>query len=162
MINIKRDAAFALVLTILGIWITWESFSYSLQSSFFLRGLAIILVVMSATFFIIRVVQYRRLVISNGHSAPYFKSEDVHQLLKALLVFGLVGGYIVTITLVGFALATFFFVYLSMCFFSGKHRNYYLAYSAILSILIFMLFFNALGVSLPDSILPLDEFFKIV
>ena len=162
MTNIKRDAAFALAITILGIWLTWESFSYSLQSSFFLRGLAIILVAMSATFFIIRVIEYRRLVKPNGHSAPYFKSDDVRQLLKALLVFGLVGGYIVTITLGGFVLATFLFVYFSMCCFSGKHRNYYLAYSAILSLSIFMLFFNALGVSLPDSLLPLDEFFKIV
>jgi len=160
--SIKKDAGFALAFILLSIWITWESFSYSYQSSVLLRGLAMILVVMSVAFFIIRIYQYLRMAKARGHAAPFLEGNDVRHLLKSLLVFGLVGGYILAITLVGFLLATFLFVFISMCCFSGKPRVFYLVYSAALALTIFMLFFNALGVTLPDSLLPFDTFFKIV
>lgn len=162
MTSIKKDAGFALACILLSIWITWESFSYSYQSSVLLRGLAMILVVMSVALFVIRLYQYLRMAKAAGHTASFLEGNDVRHLLKSLLVFGLVGGYILAITLVGFLFATFLFVFISMCCFSGKPRVFFLAYSAALALVIFMLFFNALGVTLPDSLLPFDTFFKIV
>lgn len=160
--NFKKDIALALAFTALGLWVSWESFSYSYQSSVFLRGLAITLVVMSIILLTTRLSKYRHVVTAADDSSPFIDKKDTRQLVKALLVFGLVGGYILAITLVGFLFATFLFVYIAMCSFSGKHRTLYLVYSAALSLAIFMLFFNALGVTLPDSLLPIDNFFEIV
>jgi hypothetical protein len=117
---------------------------------------------MSITLLLVRLYKHRHMVAATGGSAPFMDSKDIRQLCKGLLVFGLVGGYILAITLVGFLLATFLFVYIALCSFSGKHRLLYPIYSAALALAIFMLFFNALGVALPDSFLPIDDFFKIL
>lgn len=150
--NDKKDLIFALAMSSLSIFLTVDSFNYAYDSSVLLRGLAILLVILSLVYLLKIVTKSKE---NKGESAnkPTKKA--------ALLVFSLILASIILIPLVGFFASFFLFIYATQLLIAKKHKNLYIFYAFGLSLFIYIIFFGFLGVSLPESILPIDQFIKI-
>ncbi|MFT0548678.1 tripartite tricarboxylate transporter TctB family protein [Allopusillimonas ginsengisoli] len=152
----KKDISFALLSMVIGVFVTLQAFSYSYDSSVLLRGLALAMTLMSVAYFVLVWARSRRRPTSE--SDPHTQPKSPHG--QALLVFALVVGCAVLVPLLGFLASFFLFIYASQVLIAKKHRMLHFFYAIGLSFFIFMVFFGFLGVSLPDSLLPIDQFFK--
>lgn len=152
----KKDIGFALLSTAIGVFVTLEAFSYSYDSSVLLRGLALTMTLMSVAYLI--VVWFRSRRRSPNESEPHTQQENTYG--KAFLIFALVVGCALLVPLLGFLASFFLFIYASQVLIAKKHRKLHFFYAIGLSFFIFIVFFGFLGVSLPESLLPIDRFFK--
>src|SRR5690606_38578358 len=114
-------------------------------------GLALAMTLMSVAYFVLVWARSRRRLASE--SDPHIQPESIHG--QALLVFALVVGCAVLVPLLGFLASFFLFIYASQVLIAKKHRMLHFFYAIGLSFFIFIVFFGFLGVSLPDSLLPI-------
>jgi len=81
---------------------------------------------------------------------------------NALLIFGMVGGYVALMQIVGFLLSTMLFGYLTQLAIARRHRLLYIVYAVLMSAAIYLIFFKLLGIAAPESLLSLDQTLKFL
>lgn len=146
-----KELTFAISASALSIFLVWEAFSYSYDSSVLLRGLTLAITLMSVAYLI---TTLRR---------PTRSTEEArtnHSHGKAILVFVLVSACALLIPIIGFLASFFLLIYVGQVLIAGHHRLLHLLYAISLSFFIYIVFFGLLNVSLPDSRFPIDQFFK--
>lgn len=155
MTTLAKNQITAGLFALVGAYLTWEAFSYSYDSSFFLRALALTLLGLALVFSVQTFLQRR--------SAADDDTEEREEagLLIALHVFVLTAGYVAAMSVFGFLLPTFAFVLLGQWSFSRHFRWRHVLYAAALSAFIFILFFRLLGATAPQGPLSVDNFFPL-
>ncbi|NYT84909.1 tripartite tricarboxylate transporter TctB family protein [Pollutimonas harenae] len=151
----QKDIVFAISASLLSVFLTWEAFSYSYDSSVLLRGLALAMTLMSIAYLVV--------VLTRSYQHPdqvASTSSAVSAHGKALLIFVLVGACALLIPMIGFLVSFFLLIYAGQVLIAGHHRLLHLLYAIGLSLFIYIVFFGFLNVSLPDSRIPIDQFFK--
>ena len=148
---ITRDRLFSVIVLIAGIFIVGEAFSYSYNSSIFLRVLAVALTLGASV----------RLHLSFLRPSSPSTGAGVGSVAPAAIVLSLLLGYVVLIGVIGFFLATLMFCMAALCSLGRKITLTYVVISLGIAIFIFALFFSGLGVALPESTLDLDRHLMI-
>ena len=156
MTTLAKNQIAAALFALVGAYLTWEAFSYSYASSFFLRALALTLLALALVFSVQTILQRRSVTDDETQ-----EREEVG-LLIALHVFVLTAGYAAAIHVFGFLLPTFVFVLLGQWSFSRHFRWRHVIYAATLSAFIFILFFRLLGATAPQGPLSIDGFFPLL
>lgn len=151
-LNDKKDLAFALAMSGLSVFLTINSFSYAYDSSVLLRGLSILLALLSLGYL---------LKVLTRQKTTHENRKEKSTKNAALTVFSLIVFCAILIPLVGFFVSFFLFIYATQTLIAKKHKNLYAFYALGLSLFIYIVFFGFLGVSLPESLLPIDQFIKI-
>lgn len=153
--NKQKDIVFAISASLLSLFLTWDAFSYSYSSSVLLRGLTVAMALMSVGYLIVVLTRsYQR---ADGAASPPNMGTSYR---KALLTFFLVGGCAILIPAIGFLVSFFLLIYVGQVLIAGYHKLFHLLYAIGLSLFIYIVFFGFLNVSLPDSRIPIDQFFK--
>lgn len=151
----KKDWAFAWLTVGIGAWLSMESFQYSYESSVLLRALSIAVLLMSMAYMF---VLHRR---HKKAPEPVEQQAEKSTLIPALIVFGLIVGCALLMPLVGFLLSFFLFIFLAQVVIAKKFKILYLIYSIGLALFIYLVFFGLLGVALPESLVAIDQYFKV-
>lgn len=145
---------------IFGLAITWETFNYSEKSAVFLRGLSVALVIMALVYFVINFLRQPDGVAERPAAASRTALLANHR--NALMIFGLVGGYVALMQLMGFLLSTMLFGYIAQLAIARRHRLLYVIYAVLMSASIYLIFFKLLGIAAPESLLSLDQTLKLL
>lgn len=156
-----RNQFAAAFFTAIGAFVTWNAFGYSYNSSFFLRGLALTLLVLGIGYCLVLFMRGRASAPEGDVESEEVEQESSRPFL-ALHVFALVAGYSVLMYIFGFLLSTFLFVLLGQWSFSPTFKWRHLYYSVALTFFAFFLFFDALGVTLPNSVMTIDDYFRFL
>ena len=166
MTTLAKNQIAAGLFALLGATLTWEAFSYSYASSFFLRALALTLLALALVFSVQTILQRRSGADDETQERdteePDTEEREDAGLLIALHVFVLTAGYAAAMSVFGFLLPTFAFVLLGQWTFSRQFRWRHVIYAASLSAFIFILFFGLLGATAPQSPLSVDNLFLLV
>ena len=152
-LNDKKNLIFAIAMSVLSIFLTANSFSYAYDSSVLLRGLSILLAILS--------LSYLAKTIIKNKEKDIEKTKEKSTAPAAFLVFSLIVFCIIAIPLTGFFVSFLLFIYLTQVLIAKRHKNIYAIYSLLLSLFIYIVFFGFLGVSLPESLLPIDQLLKL-
>lgn len=157
MTNTRKNLVLSSAFLVLGLAITWETFSYGAKSAVFLRSLSIALTLMALAYLVTNLV--RRQVAEQTHEAgPSLLAR--HR--NALMIFALVGGYVALMQILGFLLSTMLFGYVTQVAIARRHRNLYVVYSVLMALSIYLIFFTLLGIAVPESLLSLDQSLKFL
>lgn len=146
------DLIFATLSLAVGIILTIAAFSYSYESSILLRVLSIFIVIASI-FYLLKIFLIK-----------YVPDNDESNEVKVLaptIVFGAVIAAMALMPVVGFLISFYLLILIIPILISKKIKVLYFIYALGLAYFIFILFFGLLGVSLPESTLSLDQYFKI-
>lgn len=148
---VTRDRLFSVIMLIAGIYLVGEAFSYSYNSSIFLRVMAVSLTLGGAV----------RLLLSFLHPSTSSSGAGADSLAPAATVLILLLGYVALIGVLGFFLSTAIFCLAALVGFGRRFSLSYVLISLGIAAFIFALFFAALGVALPDSTLDFDRHLMI-
>lgn len=148
---VTRDRLFSAIVLIAGVFLVGEAFSYSYNSSIFLRVMAVSLALGAAV----------RLLLSFLRPSSSASGAGADSVAPAATVLILLLGYVALIEVVGFFLSTAIFCLAALVGFGRRFSLSYVLISLGIAAFIFALFFAALGVALPDSTLDLDRHLMI-
>lgn len=146
---------------LLGLAITWETFNYSANSAVFLRGLSVTLSFMALAYLVMNLLRLRGIAAAPDEPGTA-TSGWLARHGYALMIFALVIGYVVLLQIVGFLVSTALFGYFTQVAIARRHRMLYVIYAVLMSITIYFIFFNLLGVAVPDSVVSLDQALKFL
>lgn len=160
MSSIRNNLVLSSAFLLLGLAITWETLDYGAKSAVFLRALAVALSLMALTYLAINLM--RKGTTHSNQTDASARSSWLARHGNALLIFGLVGGYVVLMQILGFLLSTMLFGYLTQLAIARRHRLLYVIYAALMSAAIYIIFFKLLGIASPESLLSLDQILKFL
>lgn len=161
MTTTAKNTVLSSLFLLLGLAITWETFNYSANSAVFLRGLSVTLSFMALAYLVMNLLRLRSTAAKSDEAATA-TSGWLARHGYALMIFALVIGYVVLLQIVGFLVSTALFGYFTQVAIARRHRLLYVIYAVLLSITIYFIFFNLLGVAVPDSVVSLDQALKFL
>ena len=161
MTTTGKNTVLSSLFLLLGLAITWETFNYSANSAVFLRGLSLSLSLMALAYLVMNLLRLRGTATAPDESDTATSSWFVRHG-SALMIFALVIGYVVLLQIVGFLVSTALFGYFTQVAIARGHRMFYVVYAVLMSIAIYFIFFNLLGVATPDSLVSLDQTLKFL
>lgn len=142
----NKEVIFYAILSILSFFIVTTAFSYNIDSSFLLRGLSIIMLSISIMILI------KTIVTKNSLNTKYTS--------VALKIFIFLFLFIVLIYLFGFLFASLVFSFITQIVFTTKiDLKKIIIVSIVISLFVFVIFFNLLGIAPVDSYIKIDEYF---
>ncbi|MDT0501091.1 MULTISPECIES: tripartite tricarboxylate transporter TctB family protein [unclassified Halomonas] len=160
MTSTRKNLVLSSAFLVLGLAITWETFDYGAKSAVFLRGLAVALSLMALSYLAINLLRRQHHNSAQPDTSPRPSWLDNHG--NALLIFGMVGGYVALMQIVGFLLSTMLFGYLTQLAIARRHRLLHVVYAVLMSAAIYLIFFKLLGIAAPESLLSLDQTLKFL
>lgn len=162
MTTTGKNTVLSSLFLLLGLAITWETFNYSANSAVFLRGLSVTLSFMALAYLVMNLLRLRGTAAASDEAATTTSSGWLARHGYALMIFALVIGYVVLLQIVGFLVSTALFGYFTQVAIARRHRMLYVIYAVLMSITIYFIFFNLLGVAVPDSVVSLDQALKFL
>lgn len=154
------NICFAVLSTLLSIFLCFQVFQYSYESSLLLRVLAVAMLMMSIVYSA-KIMIFKTVIISESSSLSDNAAQLFSSFVGALTIFLLIVLCALVLPVLGFLITFALFLYVTQVVVARKQRVMYIWVALGLSAFIYTVFFLFLGVSLPDSAIGIDRFFKV-
>lgn len=153
----NQNLIFPSVMTFVGVLLGIASWSYSFESSMLLRGLSVLLTLLSVLLF------FNEFKTQKVKTDALEQTQSVEKKTFAwdiCLIFLLIAATMLLIPLLGFMITFTIVVYLVQVVIARKHRNLYIYVALGTTLLIYLIFFAFLGISKPSSVFSIEQYLQ--